>query len=62
MLKSLFATLLLLASLWVPMSTGQPQVQWLSPAQQQGEVGVGIMTMSGHPPVVAVVSGGHHLE
>ena len=62
MLKSLFPTLLLLASLRVPMSTGQPQVQWLSPAQQQGEVGVGIMTMSGHPPVVAVNSRGQQLE
>ena len=62
MLKSLFPTLLLLASLRVPMSTGQPQVQWLSPAQQQEEVAVGTMAMSGHPPVVVVVSERQQLQ
>ena len=33
------------------MSTGQPLVDTLSPAQQQGEMGVVIICMSGHPPV-----------
>ena len=45
------------------MSTGQPLVHTLSPAQPQGELGLGIMTISGRPPVQAtVLSKGHQLE
>ena len=55
--------LVLLASLQGdPPSTGQPLVDTLSPAQQQGDLEVVIMTMCGHPPVQPVDSRPHQLE
>ena len=55
--------LILLASLrGDPLSTGQPLVVTFSPAQQQEELGVAIMTMYGHPPVQNVLSRDYQLE
>ena len=44
------------------MSTGQPLVRTLSPAQQQGEMGLAIYSMRGRPPVLTVLSRHHQIK